>query len=463
MRTGIVLFFATAILITISALIGCSSSSPQTGFVNTSVSDPAPCSAPNGPFLHVYVTVTDVKIHASAAAGPNDPGWIDLTPNLTKNGPVQIDLLNEPANECFLAMLGSNTELQAGNYQQIRIMLADNASALTGANACQSLGNVASCVVMNDGKIPPTLYPLQLSSQANTGLKIPSGQIAGGQFTVAAGQTKDLDIDFNTCASIVVQGNGTYRLKPVLTAGEVGTNSAINGTLIDSVTKQPITGGNAIVALEQRDSKGIDHVMMTTKADANNGTFAICPVPSDLSGYDVVATAKDGSGNVYAATVITGVPAGAALGSIQLFKSGVAAASLTGNVTTSPIVDDIELSALQSIGNGVQIVTPLASQSMATATLSTSMGNCGAFCATFTLEVPAAPPEVGAYNSNNPPATSYAPGPTPLGIQYTVNEEPVLLSDGTSACTPVSQLSNSGTVTGGSSANVGTRNFTNCQ
>lgn len=461
MRTSIVLFFAAAILITISALIGCSSSSPQTGFVNASVSDPAPCSAPNGPFLHVYVTVTDVKIHASATAGPNDPGWIDLTPNLTKQGPIQIDLLNEPANECFLAMLGSNTELQAGNYQQIRIMLADNASALTGANACKPLGNVASCVVMNDGKIPPTLYPLQLSSQANTGLKIPSGQIAGGQFTVAAGQTKDLDIDFNTCASIVVQGNGTYRLKPVLTAGEVGTNSAINGTLIDSVTKQPITGGNAIVALEQRDSNGIDHVMMTTKADANNGTFAICPVPNGT--YDVVAAAKDGSGNVYAATVIIGVPAGAALGSIQLFKSGVAAASLTGNVTTSPIVDDIGLSALQPIGNGVQIVTPLASQSMATATLSTSMANCGAFCATFTLEVPAAPPEVGAYNSNNPPTSSYATGPTNSGIQYTVNEEPVLLPDGTSVCTPASQLSNSVTVTGGSSANVGTRSFINCQ
>jgi hypothetical protein len=459
MRNNILLVFAVAILITISVLIGCGSSSPQTGFVNTSVSDPAPCSAPNGPFLHVYVTVTDVKIHASATAGPNDAGWIDLTPNLTNNGPMQIDLLNEPANECFLAMLGSKTELQAGNYQQIRIMLADNAGALTGSNLCKALGNVANCVMMND--VNHTLEPLQLSSQSNTGLKIPSGQIAGGQFTVAAGQTKDLDIDFNTCASIVAQGNGQFRLKPVLTAGEVGTNSAINGTLIDSATRQPITGGSAVVTLQKRDAGGIDHVVMSATADPNNGTFALCPVPNGT--YDVVAAAKDGSGNVYAATVITGVPAGAALGSIQLFKSGLAAAFLTGNVTTSPIADDIALSALQPIGNGVQIVTPLASQSMATATLSTSMANCGALCATFTLAVPAAPPQVGAYNSINPPTSTYAPGPTPSGIQYTVNEEPVLLSDGTSACTPASQLSNSVAVSGGSSANVGTRSFMNCQ
>jgi hypothetical protein len=138
---------------------------------------------------------------------------------------------------------------------------------------------------------------------------------------------------------------------------------------------------------------------------------------------------------------------------------------LTGTVITSPIADDIGLSALQPIGGGVQIVTPLASQSMATATLSTSTGTCngGSCTATFTLSVPAAPPQVGAYSATNPPTSSYTPGPTPSGIQYTVNEEPVLLSDGTAACTPASQLSNAVTVTGGSSANVGTRNFTNCQ
>jgi hypothetical protein len=50
------------------------------------------------------------------------------------------------------------------------------------------------------------------------GLKIPFGQIASGGFTIGAGQTKDLDIDFNTCASIVIEGHGQYRLKPVLHA-----------------------------------------------------------------------------------------------------------------------------------------------------------------------------------------------------------------------------------------------------
>jgi len=453
---SIVFLCAAAIVITLAVLAGCGSSGPQTGFVNTSVSDPAPCGVPNGPYNHLYVTVADVMIHASATAGPNDPGWIDLTPNLKTDGAKQVDLMNEPANECFLAMLGSNQELQAGNYQQIRIMLATGNVKLQGPNNCTLPGTPLNCL-----QVGLNQYPLQLSSQVNNGIKIPSGQIAGGQFTVAAGQTKDLDIDFNSCASIIVQGNGQYRLKPVLTAGEVGLNSAINGTLVDSGSKLPLTGGTAVVALEKRDSNNIDHVVMSTTADPTNGTFALCPVQSGT--YDVVAAAVDSQGNFYAATVITGVPASSALGNIELFKSGSASASLTGNVVTSAVADDVGLAALQPIGGGVQVVTPLADQSLATATLSTSLANCGTLCASFTLAVPVALPEVAAFSSG-PPISGYAPAPTPISpVMYSVDGEPAALADGTPSCTPADFVSNSVTVTGGSSASVGTLTFSACQ
>jgi hypothetical protein len=39
------------------------------------------------------------------------------------------------------------------------------------------------------------------------------------KFVVVAGESKDLDLDFNACSSIVQQGNGKCRLKPVLHAG----------------------------------------------------------------------------------------------------------------------------------------------------------------------------------------------------------------------------------------------------
>src|SRR5260370_7196539 len=91
-------------------------------------------------------------------------------------------------------------------------------------------------------------------------MKIPSGQMAGGHFTVVSGQTKDLNIDFDACASIVIQGSGQYRLKPVLHAGEVSTTSAsINGKLLDKPTTQPIVAGTPIVPPAQSTSPPITH------------------------------------------------------------------------------------------------------------------------------------------------------------------------------------------------------------
>ncbi len=69
-------------------LFGCGSSSSPTNAnmagVNVSISDPATCSSPQGPFSHVFVTIADVEIHTSSSAGPNDPGWVDLTPTSSR-------------------------------------------------------------------------------------------------------------------------------------------------------------------------------------------------------------------------------------------------------------------------------------------------------------------------------------------------------------------------------------------
>ena len=165
------------------------------------------------------------------------------------------------------------------------------------------------------GQRSPNPRPLQLSSESKTGIKIPSGQIAGGKFVVAAGESKDLDLDFNACRSIVHEGNGSFRLKPVLHAGEVAQQAAISGTVIDAGTQAAIVGGNTVVALEQNDGNGVDRVIMETVTDAN-GAFSFCPVASGT--YDIVVAAINGAGVAYAATVITGVQSSAALGQVPL-------------------------------------------------------------------------------------------------------------------------------------------------
>src|SRR5262249_33652131 len=147
----------------------------------------------------------------------NDSGWVTLVD--LRGSPKQIDLLSLASTTCVLTQLGSTSSLPAGKYQQIRLyLLGNNAASSTAgpsSNACGSTG--FNCIVPKGA--PPQV--LTLSSEAQTGLKIPSGQIADGGLTLTAGQSSDLNIDFDSCASIVQEGNGRYRLKPVLHAGEV--------------------------------------------------------------------------------------------------------------------------------------------------------------------------------------------------------------------------------------------------
>jgi len=391
------------------------------------------------------VTITDVQIHASGSAGNSDSGWIDLTPSLSQS-PQQVDLLGQASDQCFLATLGTTTALQPGSYQQIRIILASNAMVIAN-NVC---GSSANCLMLSSA--PNAAQPLLLSSEAKTGIKIPSGQIAGGQFVIAAGQTKDLDIDFNACESIVPEGNGQFRLKPVLHAGEVTlTSTSIDGTVVDSVTNQRISSGSTVVALEQKDSSGVDRVIMETVTDAS-GAFSFCPVAAGT--YDVVVGAVSGMGVAYAATVITGVQPGDALGLVPvtaLTGASTAPASITGLVTTSTgsaaTAADISLSALQPISSSVMVTIPLAGQSATVANLttmanSTCPGNTD--CASYTFAVPAMNPSVGAFVAS----ASQKPAPPTAGpVNYSIDAFS-FTTDGTSTpdCSP-SEVKTSSTTT----------------
>ncbi len=407
-----VLVCVTFLLLLVS-LSGCSSGSTPTmnaATVQVTMSDPATCSGPQGVYSNVFVTVTDVKAHTNPSAGPNDSGWVDLTPNL-QGAPMQIDLLSAADNTCVLARLGSVSQLPPGNYQQIRLYLLDNnqASALQGPNGCAPLNAVNCVVLQSDG----SKHVLQLSSEAQTGIKIPSGQIAGGQFTVPAGQTVDINvnIDFNTCQSIVVQGNGIYRLLPVLHAGQLSTTaSSIKGVVVDSVTGQPITGGKVIVALEQAGAAcngagctsgnaPIDRIVMEVVPDSG-GNFTFCPVPGGT--YDVVAAATGTSGGnpvAYAATVTTGVAPGTNIGTIKLIPQpttllnpSTAPATIKGNVTASPNDEIVSVSALQSFGSGL-FTLPLTVGASTIASVTTSSGT-----GTYDVSVPAMNASVGPVN-----------------------------------------------------------------
>ena len=441
-----------ALMVLAGVLISCSGSGSvvTTGGMATiqvSLTDPPSCKFPNGDFQHIYVTIRSVQAHTSASAGDNTPGWQELAPQLN-NQPMQIDLFAAGPNACLLTMLGSSTALPAGTYQQIRLLLVPNdggSGPLPAMNACVNQG--FNCAVLEDGSI----HELQLSSQANTGLKIPPGQIEGGPITVAAGQDVDLNIDFNACASIIQEGNGNFRLKPVLTAGQVSTNdTGIDGRVVDAATQLPIAGGTVLVALEQRDGSQPDVIFMQTAADSA-GNFNFCPLPTPVT-FDVVVVAINGAGVAYDATVAVGVPGGTNLGAIPLTAETGAAtgpATLQGFITattgSAAATIDASVSALQTIaltgGTSLTVTIPAESLSVSNISVDTN-ANCPATaplntnCAQYTLIEPASNPSVGIFSSGK---ITYS-APASSNVLYSVSANAFIpMSGGATDCTPPSQ------------------------
>jgi hypothetical protein len=125
-------------------------------------------------------------------------------------------------------------ELNEGRYNQIRFVLGDENS-----------------IVLNSGET------VQLDT--------PSGQTSGYkllvQADIEADQVYDLVIDFDASRSVVVRGNGTYGLKPVLKTANLTASGSISGTVL------PVEANPYVYAIAGTDTSG-------TQVD-ENGDFRI--------------------------------------------------------------------------------------------------------------------------------------------------------------------------------------------
>jgi hypothetical protein len=208
----------------------------------------------------VEVTIVGVRV-LPAGASDDDSQWVDLPlPGL----PVKVDLLELRNGEALdLGALG----LPAGDYQQVRLVLAGNGNVSPYANQ----------LTLTPGAQP---VPLKTPSAQQSGLKVKV------DFTITAQQPQPtvLTLDFDPCKSVVKAGNsGQYLLKPVLYAF-VDTASNIAGYTLPG----------ALVSAQQG---GVS--MKSTTADAS-GRFVLWPVGAGF--YDVVITKVD-----YTNAVLAGV------------------------------------------------------------------------------------------------------------------------------------------------------------
>lgn len=222
--------------------------------------------APACGFDNVYVTVEKVRVHASGTAEAADGGWTDIT----LATPQRIDLLS--LTNGAMTTLGQ-TQLAAGTYQQLRLVLAANTAANPLANAVVPTGGSPQAV--------------DTPSALQSGIKL------NANLTVAADKVADFAIDFDACRSFVKAGNsGKVLLKPVLSLIPLLSDA---GQRIVGYVDPALANGGATVSVQ---SAGVP--VRATPTDAT-GKFVLYPVPA--GSYDLVVTA-----NGRANAVVTGVP-----------------------------------------------------------------------------------------------------------------------------------------------------------
>jgi hypothetical protein len=302
-----------------AGLVACGGSGggTPTGTLNLAMTDAPACG-----YDHVYVTVNKIRVHQSAAADGNELlGWRELSI------PTQrIDLLS--LTNGVLQELGS-LPLPVGNYQQLRLVLADNPANPTTANP------LANALVLSGSG---TEIPLTTPSAQQSGFKLQA------RFDVQSGQVADMVLDFDACRSIVKAGaSGRYNLKPVV-AVIPRLSTAIEGYV------DPALASGVVVSTRDPDNN-----VRATVPNPVTGKFTLAYLPENTN-YTVVV-----AGQNLTTAAITNVPVSLATGVTTLntaqtpiVPSASAMASVAGVVgnSLSALLTDARVSASQTLSTG---------------------------------------------------------------------------------------------------------------
>ena len=224
-----------------------------------------------------------MKVRMTDAPGNYDAVYIDLQSVVVTGGsggdvqltthPGVYNLLNFANGVDTLIALGS---IQAGSVEQIRLVLGSNNS-----------------VVVNG-----VSYPLSTPSAMQSGLKL---QV---HHTLEAGVAYNVLLDFDAGQSIVLTGNNTYSLKPVIRTVE----TAISGSVSGSVT--PIGTIAFVTAVSTTNSASY------TSVTEPNGQFIIQGVPAGI--YTVTINPGSPLQPVVVTNVIVSTGAVTSIGTINL-------------------------------------------------------------------------------------------------------------------------------------------------
>jgi hypothetical protein len=344
---------ASASAVAVLSSCGGGSTEAAYGTLSVNLTDAPACG-----YDAVNITVSKIRVHREADAGEGEAGWSDIIVDPAR----KIDLLT--LTNGILEPLGQ-TELPAGRYTQMRLVLSPNNGASPLANS-----------------VVPTM---DSGAGTETALITPSGHSSGiklnGNFEVGAGATTELTLDFDACKSIVTRGNGSYGLKPVVTIIPMATSGAITGYIDTALA----AASKPVVSAQ------INGVVVKTTVPKLDGSFTLAPLTAGT--YTVVVTADS-----HASDVISGVP---------VTVQGTAALSTQASPLTMEVSAESKVSGsvLPAVAEGA--VT--ASQSFAGGpTVTIKYQNADVVTGDYAMMLPIGAPRLGQYGIGTLPITRTA-------------------------------------------------------
>ncbi|THC43245.1 DUF4382 domain-containing protein [Massilia sp. Mn16-1_5] len=283
--------------------------------------------APACGFDAVNVTVAKVRVNKSATASETDSGWTDIT----LAAPKKVNLLD--LTNGVLETLGQ-TSLEAGQYNQIRLVLDGGANANT--------------VVPSATK---TEQALETPSALQSGIKLV------GNFTVEAGAKSDVVIDFDACKSVVARGKSAYALKPVVKM----IPAAING--ISGFVAPALLANGVTVSAQQNGN-----IVSATTPNASTGEFLLSRLAP--GNYDVVITANNSAAVVVGAVPVASTTSNTALSTAAapITLAASTTGSIGGTVTMTPpsTTEAAYVAAKQSFASGPTVTIKYQGADLAT-------------------------------------------------------------------------------------------------
>lgn len=244
---------------------GGTSNNGGTGTLSLSLTD-----ATTDKYKAIYITIDDIQIHL----GGNENSANNWTSIEMPESPMTLDLLQLVNG--LREDLGS-VDLPAGRYTQLRMILGRTPD--DSLNLVSRSHPYANYTIDQSDRVQ--IHELKIPSAFNTGLKIVNG------FTIGAGETTELVLDFDACRSVVEAGSsGNRMLNPTIKVAEIQEYSIIQGIVYDAggtIEDGGVEG--ALVSLQIYDGNAADLkdrvVVETSTITDEFGYYTIFAKPGD--------------------------------------------------------------------------------------------------------------------------------------------------------------------------------------